>query len=216
MIPKGRSFLIILRLVFFFIYYLFFGFNLIFIYSYSSPPKPLNNSKKQKQKQNKTKQKTTQPVKNIDSPDGINDTQSLVILAEGETKPTQEKYEQLLSKLGEEDKEKGESKGEDPEFLYFIGTKEGGVAERLRGMGKLGDSVVNGGEETKEVVCEGDECRVVKKGGKKANTKVIMFDIPDDGGFYVWGGEGEVTEEVLRGFIKEFKEGKLERQQLGR
>uniref|UniRef100_A0A7S4P5Z5 Thioredoxin domain-containing protein n=1 Tax=Paramoeba aestuarina TaxID=180227 RepID=A0A7S4P5Z5_9EUKA len=148
------------------------------------------------------------PVNNVDHPDGINDTVSLVILAEGESKSTQEKFEGVLAKLGEEEKERT---GGEPEMLFFIGTNAEGVASRLRAMAKLGN--VGEGEAKKEVVCDGDECRMVKSGAE--NTKVVLFDIPDEGGFYVMDGV-DASEEGLKGFIKKFQDGGLERQQLGR
>jgi nucleoredoxin len=149
------------------------------------------------------------PVNNVDNPAGINDSPSLVILAEGESKPNQEKFEKVLAALGEE-----ELKKEDSECLFFIGTEEGGVAKQLRSMTKAGPATTEGGEEKKEVVCEGDECKIVKSGGKQANTKVVLFDIPDQGGFYMW--EGAATEEGLKEFLGAYKAGSLTRQQLSK
>lgn len=147
------------------------------------------------------------PVNDLDQPEGINESTSLVVLCEGESADEQEKARIALFTVAEAlDKERKED--EDADLLFFIGANADGVAKQIRGLTKAGDA--NEMVETKEVECDGDTCRMVK--GSKPNSVMILLDIPDSGGFYV--SKDKPTVENIRKFVDDYRGGKLERQQL--
>ena len=51
-------------------------------------------------------------------------------------------------------------------------------------------------------------------GAATATAQMILLDIPDDGGFYV-APDGPITAESVTSFLDKYKEGGLERKQLG-
>jgi len=61
----------------------------------------------------------------------------------------------------------------------------------------------------------GDVTQQIRRLTNVDGEKLIILDIPDNGGFYVHGVD-DITEVSVRQFIEDYKEKKLERQQLGR
>lgn len=136
-------------------------------------------------------------VKSLSSPDGINDKPSLVILAEGESKEQQEKFEKILFAIAEEEKARAEATGGELEMLFFLASEDDQVAQKIRFLTKVGD--VNSGEESKETVCDGDVCHVRSKAS--TNTQVVLVNIADEGSYYV--SEGRTKEEIEK-FVGDF------------
>ena len=56
--------------------------------------------------------------------------------------------------------------------------------------------------------------KLTELGSPKAEPAMILLDIPDDGGFYV-APDGPITAESVTSFLDKYKEGGLERKQLG-
>lgn len=67
--------------------------------------------------------------------------------------------------------------------------------------------------------CDFDYCgtcmQKVDAPAEALKPRLVLIDIPDDGGYY-HGPEGEITDAVVRKFVEDYKEKKLTRQQLGR
>lgn len=61
----------------------------------------------------------------------------------------------------------------------------------------------------------GDVTQQIRRLTNVDGEKLIILDIPDNVGFYVHGVD-DITEVLVRQFIEDYKEKKLERQQLGR
>lgn len=59
----------------------------------------------------------------------------------------------------------------------------------------------------------GDVAQQVRQLTKVDGDRLIILDIPDNGGFYVHGG-GDVTVTMAKQFIEDYKAKRLERQQL--
>ena len=73
------------------------------------------------------------------------------------------------------------------EELYFVARAAGQVADQVRKLTKLGEA--------------------------GAAPQLVILDIPDEGGFYVY--EGTVDADSVASFVAKHKAGGLERQQLG-
>lgn len=123
-----------------------------------------------------------------DEPDGINETPSLILWYEKCSAEDQQKYKSILVSLAEKYKQKSKESGEDMQFIFFCASKEGELADRLRGM-----------------------CSVTRE---KTEVSCVLVDIPDNGGFYE--GPSVVSQASLETFISEYEAKKLERKQLGR
>lgn len=99
----------------------------------------------------------------------------------------------ILAAPGKEERARAAAAGDESEVeeLVFVagGEGKGGIADQIRSLCKLGDT-----------------------GGK---AELVLLDIPDDGGFYLYEGE-QVTEEVVRSFVADYRSGKLTRKQLSR
>merc|ERR1712046_254906 len=99
----------------------------------------------------------------------------------------EEAMEPLAKKYKAEAKAAGE---EDPKFAFTIVTENSGLAPRLRGMFKI----------------EAED-------GKTLPPKLMIVDIPDEGGFYE-GPEGDVTAAVVQKLLDDYSAKALERKQL--
>jgi nucleoredoxin len=120
------------------------------------------------------------------SADGINETLSVVVLAEEAGAEAQESAVAAMTKLAESYVAAGKAKQEDPEVLFFIAKSgEGPVGQIRKLTGTTG----------------------------RTGACVVLLDIPDKGGFYV--PEVELTEAGFKQLLEDHKGGKLERKQLG-
>jgi len=132
------------------------------------------------------------PVSNLKSgPGSINETPTVVAFcetADAATKTAIEKsMEPIAGKYLAEAKAAGE---ETPEVGFMIVTEKDGMAERVRTMLNL-----------------------QKCADKPSPSKLMLVDIPDDGGYYE-GPEGEITEPIVRKLVDDYLAKKLERKQL--
>ena len=57
-------------------------------------------------------------------------------------------------------------------------------------------------------------CGIAGLQGRAETADLVLLDIPDDGGFYV-APDGPITAESVTSFLDKYKEGGLERKQLG-
>lgn len=126
------------------------------------------------------------PVNDLSAgPDGLNEETCVLVMMEGVESNKQKEVEAVLEKLAVEEAEKAKAKGED-KMLFFTGKSGGGVTDQIRKLCSLGEA--------------------------GSSPKLLILDIPDDGGYYE--AEGDVTEESIAAFLKAYKAGTLSRQQL--
>eukprot|EP00301_Raphidiophrys_heterophryoidea_P026072 c8902_g1_i1.p1 GENE.c8902_g1_i1~~c8902_g1_i1.p1 ORF type:complete len:458 (+),score=135.90 c8902_g1_i1:115-1374(+) len=124
------------------------------------------------------------PVNPISSPDGINETPSVVLFVEKADEQTKTLLHDALTSIATETIGAAKAKGEDASLLFFWANEESGVGSRVR-------QLASAGEATSE-------------------AQVVILDIPDDGGLYTL--TGEVTKESLHKFVTDFASGSLKDQ----
>merc|ERR1711977_166147 len=133
------------------------------------------------------------PVKDLKGgPGNINEVPTVIALCETNDAAAQQAayaaMEPLATKYLEEAKAAGE---EDPKVAFTMATEGGGIGDRLREMFKL--PPLEGGT---------------------LPAKLMLCDIPDEGGYYE-GPEGPVTAESVAKFVEDWTNKTLERKQLG-
>merc|ERR1711977_336890 len=133
------------------------------------------------------------PVKDLKGgPGNINEVPTVIALCETNDAAAQQAayaaMEPLATKYLEEAKAAGE---EDPKVAFTMATEGGGIGDRLREMFKLPS--LEGGT---------------------LPAKLMLCDIPDEGGYYE-GPEGPVTAESVAKFVEDWTNKTLERKQLG-
>lgn len=153
-------------------------------------------------------------VNDLDNADGINETPSLCLMVEGEGKVAQEHAHKVLAELAEKEKANAKERGEELDLLFFVATNPFGVARQIRAITNSPAATEEGGEEKKEVVCDGDKCEMKTVSGKKANSFILLLDIPDMGGYYTLNEEATV--ENLSKFLSQYRASGLERKQLSK
>jgi len=121
-------------------------------------------------------------VADLSEPEGINETASLCVMAEGCSGAEREAMMSVLTPIAKEAKAT-----EEDEMIFFMASAAEGVPQQVRKLTKLGDA--------------------------GATPQMIILNIPDNGGFYTCTAS-EVTDASVRDFIRAFKDGSLERQQL--
>jgi nucleoredoxin len=119
--------------------------------------------------------------------DGLNETVSVIILADGADAKAQDDAIAAMEPLAKEYKAAAKASGEDPEVIFFIAKSAEGPVGQIRKLCKLPDAT--------------------------STPQLILLDIPDNGGFYL--PEASLTTDGLRGMLQDHKNGKLERKQLG-
>lgn len=118
-----------------------------------------------------------------DDVEGINEEVCFCVMAEGCDADMQAKLLEAETALSEETKAAG---GETT--LFFVATKKGeGPVDQIRKLTQLGDP--NG------------------------KPQLVILDIPDDGGYYVY--DGDVDAAAMGKFLAAYKAGTLARKQLG-
>jgi len=123
----------------------------------------------------------------------INECPSVVVLCEGASKADQAKFKQAMEPLAKKYIAEGKAEGDDPKYIFFIAAG-GGPIDQLKRLTQKG---------------AGD--KIAAAGGKPI---VLLFDIPDNGGFYV-ADMAEVTTESLEKFLASKDKGTETRLQLG-
>jgi len=122
----------------------------------------------------------------------INECPSVVVLCDGAGAATQASIKQAMEPLAKKYIAEGKAEGEDPQYIFFIAAG-GGPIDQLK---KLTKKDAGG--------------KIEAADGKPV---VLLFDIPDNGGFYV-ANTAEVTTEGLEKFLKSKESGNETRLQL--
>lgn len=130
------------------------------------------------------------PVSNLKAgPGSINAVTTVVAFCETSDAATQAAVEEAMTPLATKYKEAAKAQGEDdPEIAFMIVTEAEGLATKIRDMLSLPSLPPRA-------------------------PKLMLVDIPDDGGFYD-GPEGDVTSAVVEKLIADYKAKLLERKQL--
>jgi len=133
------------------------------------------------------------PVANLkNGPGQLNEVPTLMVFCETSDDGTKKAIEETLTPIAKEYLDKAKAGGdEDPEVSVMIATDSDGLSPKIRGMVKL-PAV----DET-----------------TKLSPKIVLLDIPDNGGFYL-GPEGDVSAEAVRKFLADYAAKTLTRQQL--
>jgi len=174
----------------------------------------------------------------------VNELPTVIALCETCETSVQQSSEAAMEPLAIKYKDEAKASGEeDPKFVFMIATEGGGVAGQLRQMTNLpalppskhehplekkeagggwgcdGCGCSGAGKERYRCTqgCDWDFCGEcnAKAGEKVAKPpKLMLFDIPDNGGFYE-GPEGEITSASISAFVEGYLTKALERKQLG-
>lgn len=117
--------------------------------------------------------------------EAINDTPTLVVMCDKAS--TEDKS---VAKAALQGPAKEAKAGEDEDDLQFaVAEEDGSIAAQVRKLCKLD--------------------------GEDSKVKMVLVDIPDDGGYYVWDGSEALTEAAVREFTAAYKAKTLKRHQLG-
>jgi len=127
------------------------------------------------------------PVKDLSSPEGINEAPSVVVLAENADSSTQSAAFAALEPLAAEYIAAAKAAEDDAEFLFFVAKDSNGPAPRIREL-----------------------CELPEPTGEPV---LALLDIPDQGGYYTPEGYA-VTTDGVRALLADYKEGKLTRKQM--
>merc|ERR1711904_608691 len=94
----------------------------------------------------------------------INECPSIVVMCDGCDEATQKSVEESLEPLAKKYIEEAKATGDDPKYIFLI-AKGGGPMEQLKALTKkdAGDAIAAAG----------------------AKPVMLLFDIPDNGGFYL-------------------------------
>merc|ERR1712083_822271 len=110
---------------------------------------------------------------------GINECPSIVVLCEGCDVAVKDGIFKALEPLAKDYIDKGKAASDAPQYIFLV-AGGGGLIEQLKAL-------------TKKAAGE-------KMDANAGKPIVLLFDIPDDGAFYL-SPEIEVTTENIRGFI---------------
>lgn len=119
--------------------------------------------------------------------DGINDSPSLVVLAEEQNAAVKTEVEEAITAIAEA--EIAEKDGNDGEMLFFTAKSNSGVVPQIRKLCELGEASAG--------ACQ-----------------MVILDIPDEGGYYVCEDSGKITAGNIRSFLDGYKNKTLTRKQL--
>merc|ERR1712187_236718 len=117
---------------------------------------------------------------------GINECPSVVVLCDQCDADVQQAIRKALEPLAKRYITDAKQSGEDPQYIFLVATG-GGVMEQLK------------------LLTEKDAGEKIKEAGKE--PVLLLFDIPDNGGFY-FGGMGAVTTEGVQAFLQSKEAGK--------
>lgn len=176
-------------------------------------------------------------------PASINEVPMVVALCEACDIATQQAAEAAMAPLAIKYKDEAKANGEeDPQLAFAIATESAGIAKQIRSMGGLPtlpppqhehpmekkdeghgwccDGCGGSGEGKERYRCTqgcdwdycGD-CYAKMGSGASHPPKLMLFDIPDKGGFYL-GPEGDITSASLLTFVDAYLAKTLERKQL--
>mmetsp|Transcript_52676 Transcript_52676/g.105754 ORF Transcript_52676/g.105754 Transcript_52676/m.105754 type:complete len:419 (-) Transcript_52676:37-1293(-) len=128
------------------------------------------------------------PVSNLkQGPGDINEVTTLLLFCESSEASEKKAFEDMLTNIAEDCISKAKAAGEDPELAFIIVTEGEELAERIRGMVGL-------------------------EGAKE--PRLVMMDIPDNGGYYLSAAGASVSADSVKAFMGDYAAKKLERKQL--
>lgn len=130
------------------------------------------------------------PVNSIENAEGINDTPSLVVMMEHLSVEAQAPIKSAMEAISVPALAEAKAKDAEPEVIYFVAEKKGGIADKVRQLTKAGDA-------------EGDK------------PQVMLLDCADGGAYYEFPASEAVTEETMKAFLKNFAAGSLEKKTFG-
>jgi len=132
------------------------------------------------------------PVRDLSGgPAFINEVTTVMIMCESSSKDEQKALETLLTPLAKSYVDKAKAAGEDdPEIGFMLSTDAEGLSGRIRSMTNLADP------------------------STKENPRMLILDIPDEGGYYVAPEGTAVTEESVKKFLADYTSKALSRKQL--
>jgi len=130
------------------------------------------------------------PVFNLKGgPGSIQEVPTIIAFAEGSDAAACKQIEDAMTPLGAKYIADAKAAGEEePEIGFAMLTESGGIGPQLRSLMGIGDS---------------------------SGVRLMILDIPDQGGYYE-GPEGAITEEVVAKLVEDYKSKSLERKQLQR
>lgn len=130
------------------------------------------------------------PVHNMKAgPGNINEVPTVIAFCEGGSTETKEAVEAAMAPLGRKFRDEAKAKGlEDPEMSFAVITESSDLSARIRSLLQLPSLV-------------------------SESARLMLLDIPDDGGFYE-GPEGEIAEEVVTKLVADYQAKSLTRKQL--
>lgn len=121
----------------------------------------------------------------------INECPSLVVICDGCDAAKQKSIHDALEPLAKRYIAEAKSKDADPEVIFLISKSSGGAADQLKSLTKK------------------DAGEAIEKAGSQ--PLMLLFDIPDNGGFYL-----SDTHDITTANVEAFLKSKGERKQLGR
>jgi len=128
------------------------------------------------------------PVSDLkNGPGDINEVVTFLLFCEKSDASQQKAFVETLEPLAKKFIAKAKEADEDPEIAFMVVTEEGDLAGRIRGMVGLPDS---------------------------GETRMVLMDIPDEGGYYVGDAGVDITPATVQEFIDKYQAKQLERKQL--
>jgi len=123
----------------------------------------------------------------------INETPTIVIMCEEAEATVQEALVEAMTPLAKKYIQEAKESGDDVRYIFLI-AKDGGLMKQIKALTQ----------------------KEAGEASKQAGSKPVMllFDIPDNGGFYFSSAKG-ITTESIAAFIQSKEEGKETRLQLG-
>merc|ERR1719359_57793 len=124
----------------------------------------------------------------------INECPTVVVMCEGADAATQKSIEEALEPIAKKYIEEAKATGDDMKYIFLI-AKGGGPIEQLKALTKK------------------DAGAAVTAAGAK--PVMLLFDIPDNGGFYL-ADTNDITSNSVETFLRSREDGKVQRMQLSR
>lgn len=149
---------------------------------------------------------TPPPIGDLEQPEGIEETPSVVLLLESCAADVQAKIIESVTPIA-----KGYFEKDEPEFRFFVAKKEGRVSGQIRGMVGLEAA----GTVSKADMSPDDSGppKLLRTVSADAPT-IVLFDLADNGGYYMGRMAKELDGTGVSQMIQDYKDKKLERKQL--
>ena len=124
----------------------------------------------------------------------LNETPTVIVLCEEASAEDKKAAAEALAGPAKEALEAAAAADMDPVLMFATGEEKSSVAEQVRKLCKLDENAAAAGK-----------------------AQMVLLDIPDEGGFYVWDNAdgAALNEEAVRAFTAAYSAKTLKRQQLG-